>query len=43
MRRHDMQAPEAEANARVAYRRPQPAEMAPDLLVSPVLPSDDRV
>ena len=38
-----MPAPEADSNARLAYRRPQPAEMAPDLLVSPVLPSDDRV
>ena len=38
-----MQAPEADSNARVAYRRPQPADMAPDLLVAPVLPSDDRV
>ena len=38
-----MPAPEADANARLAYRRPQPAEMAPDLLVAPVLPSDDRV
>ena len=30
-------------DSRVAYRKPQPAEMAPDLLVSPVLPSDERV
>ncbi len=38
-----MPVPEAGSNARLAYRRPQPAEMAPDLLVAPVLPSDDRV
>jgi hypothetical protein len=38
-----MPAPEADSNARLAYRRPQPAEMAPDLLVAPVLPADDRV
>ena len=31
------------ANARVAYRQPQPAEMAPDLLVAPVLPADERI
>ena len=30
-----MLAPEADANSRVAYRKPQPAEMAPDLLVVP--------
>jgi 2,4'-dihydroxyacetophenone dioxygenase len=30
-------------DARVAYRKPQPPEMAPDLLVSPVLPTDERV
>ena len=30
-------------DARVAYRLPQPAEMAPDLLVSPVLPADERI
>ena len=38
-----MTAPEADANARVAYRRPQPAEMAPDLLVAPVVPADERI
>ena len=26
-----------------AYRQPQPPEMAPDLLVAPVLPADERV
>ena len=30
-------------DARVAYRLPQPAEMSPDLLVSPVLPADERI
>ena len=32
-----------DGDSRVAYRKPQPAEMARDLLVSPVLPSDERV
>ncbi len=30
-------------DSRVAYRQPQPAEMAPDLLVSPALPADERI
>ena len=30
-------------DSRIAYRQPQPAEMAPDLLVSPVLPADERI
>jgi 2,4'-dihydroxyacetophenone dioxygenase len=38
-----MPVPEADANSRVAYRQPQPAEMAPDLLVAPVLPADARI
>src|SRR3954463_9825823 len=38
-----MPLPEADPHARVAYRLPQPAEMAPDLLVAPVLPADDRI
>ena len=38
-----MRVPEADANPRVAYRLPQPAEMAPDLLVAPALPADERV
>ena len=38
-----MPVPDADANSRVAYRQPQPAEMAPDLLVASVLPSDPRV
>ena len=29
---------DVDGDSRVAYRKPQPAEMAPDLLVSPVLP-----
>ena len=38
-----MGVPEADSSSRVAYRRPQPAEMAPDLLVAPVLPEDQRI
>ena len=38
-----MPVPEAGSNARVAYRHPQPAEMAPDLLVAPVVPADPRI
>jgi len=34
---------DADGDARVAYRKPQPPEMSPDLLVSPVLPTDERV
>ena len=30
-------------DSRVAYRLPQPAEMTADLLVSPVLPADERI
>ena len=41
--RTHMPAPEADANSRVAYRQPQPAEMAPDLVVAPVLPADERI
>ena len=33
----------SDVEACVAYRQPQPAEMAPDLLVWPVLPSDERI
>ena len=43
MRRRSMGVPEADSSSRVAYRRPQPAEMAPDLLVAPVLPEDHRI
>jgi quercetin dioxygenase-like cupin family protein len=32
-----------DGDSRVAYRQPQPAEMAHDLVVSPVLPSDERI
>jgi 2,4'-dihydroxyacetophenone dioxygenase len=38
-----MRVPEVGSNCRVAYRGSQPAEMAPDLLVAPVLPADDRI
>ena len=38
-----MPAPEADSNSRVAYRKPQPAEMALDLVVAPALPSDQRI
>ena len=38
-----MRVPEADSSSRVAYRRPQPAEMAPDLLVAPVVPEDHRI
>ena len=38
-----MPAPEADSNSRVAYRQPQPAEMALDLVVAPALPSDQRI
>src|SRR5262245_11876747 len=38
-----MSARDAESDSRVAYRQPQPVEMAPDLLVSPALPSDERI
>jgi len=34
---------DVDGDARVAYRKPQPAEMAPDLQVSPVVPSDERI
>ena len=34
---------DVDGDSRVAYRKPQPAEMAPDLLVWPVLPSDERI
>ena len=37
-----MPVPDGDSNSRVAYRRPQPADMTPDLLVAPVLPADDR-
>jgi 2,4'-dihydroxyacetophenone dioxygenase len=38
-----MRVPEIGSNSRVAYRGSQPAEMAPDLLVAPALPADDRI
>jgi quercetin dioxygenase-like cupin family protein len=38
-----MPAPTEEKDQRTAYRKPQPAEMAADLVVAPVLPEDDRV
>jgi hypothetical protein len=34
---------DVDGDSRVAYRKPQPAEMAPDLLVSPVLSADEGV
>jgi len=34
---------DVDGDSRVPYRKPQPAEMAPDLLVSPVLPCDERI
>jgi 2,4'-dihydroxyacetophenone dioxygenase len=38
-----MPAPLDDKNKRVPYRLPQPPEMAPDLVVAPVLPVDDRI
>jgi 2,4'-dihydroxyacetophenone dioxygenase len=38
-----MPAPVNEADKRVPYRLPQPAEMAADLVVAPALPADDRI
>jgi quercetin dioxygenase-like cupin family protein len=38
-----MPAPTDDKDKRTAYRKPQPAEMAADLVVAPVLPEDDRV
>jgi quercetin dioxygenase-like cupin family protein len=38
-----MPAPTEEKDKRTAYRKPQPAGMAADLVVAPVLPEDDRV
>jgi 2,4'-dihydroxyacetophenone dioxygenase len=38
-----MPAPADEKDKRIAYRKSQPAEMAADLVVAPVLPEDDRV
>src|SRR5438128_2643870 len=32
-----------ESESRVPYRRPQPSEMRPDLVIAGVLPHDDRV
>lgn len=38
-----MALPEDIPGSRVAYRQPQPAEMAPDMVVSPAAPADDRI
>src|SRR5262245_47952418 len=38
-----MSAPFDPATARLPYAKPQPAEMARDLVVAPVLPADDRI
>jgi 2,4'-dihydroxyacetophenone dioxygenase len=38
-----MSVAETDSSSRVAYRRPQPAEMAADLVVAPALPDDDRI
>lgn len=38
-----MPAPINDPEPREPYRRPQPAEMSPDLVVAPVMPQDDRV
>lgn len=34
---------DVDGDSRIAYRKPQPAEMSPDLLVPSVLPSDERI
>jgi 2,4'-dihydroxyacetophenone dioxygenase len=39
----EMQAPDADAAARSPYSRPQPADMAADLVVAPALPEDERI
>ncbi len=38
-----MPAPADDADKRIPYRLPQPAEMEPDLVVAPALPADDRI
>jgi 2,4'-dihydroxyacetophenone dioxygenase len=38
-----MPAPADDKDKRTAYRKPQPAEMAADLVVAPALPDDDRI
>jgi quercetin dioxygenase-like cupin family protein len=38
-----MPAPVNEKDKRTPYRKPQPAEMLPDLVVAPALPKDERV
>jgi 2,4'-dihydroxyacetophenone dioxygenase len=38
-----MPAPVNDPNPRTPYRLPQPAEMAADLVVKPVIPTDDRI
>jgi quercetin dioxygenase-like cupin family protein len=38
-----MPAPVNDPNPRTPYRLPQPAEMAADLVVRPVIPTDDRI